>query len=224
MTRFLSSEGTESASPGAASHGFVFASAAGSGQVGATVADETRDCVERIVSTLASAGRSLAGIVKANLWVSDDALVDEAVAAYRAALGPDCHPVRSVLVAGVPGDGRVAVDVVAAQPDAVDAPFTYASSLAIDVATMRRVPEASTITGETAVVFQRIGKQLEAAGLGVQDIVKTTTYVRDESYLEEFERAYREIFAPQQLPARCTVLLGLAGDCRIQIEATAAAA
>ncbi|UKD57712.1 Rid family hydrolase [Amycolatopsis sp. FU40] len=203
--------------------GFAFASA--SGPHAGTAADETRACLEHIATTLASAGHTLADVVKANLWIADEALHDDVAAAFRAALGPDCRAVLTILVAGVPGGGRVAIDVVAAQPEAASsAPFTYASSLAIDVATMRRVPEAATISGETAVVFQRIGKQLDAAGLSLTDIVKTTTYIRDESCLEEFERAYGEAFSAQPLPARCTVLLGLAGDCRIQVEVTAAAA
>lgn len=218
MTRFLSSEAKDGDTSGVSSHGFVFATASGPRK--GTVADETRGCVAQIASTLSSAGRTLSDVVKANMWVADEAFLDEAVAA----LGLESGVVQTALVAGIPGGGRVTVDVVAAQPDAAAAPFTYASSLAIDVATMRRVPEAATIAGETAVVFQRIGKQLEAAGLTVRDIVKTTTYVRDEAYLEEFERAYRETFAAQPLPARCTVLLGLAGDCRIQIEVAAAAA
>ncbi|MFD2472052.1 RidA family protein [Amycolatopsis silviterrae] len=217
MTQFLTPPDS-----GAASSGFVFASA--SGPHPGTTADEARACVEQIAATLASAGRGLANVVKANIWIADEAFHDDVAAAYRAALGPDCRAVLTILAAGVAGGGRVAIDVVAAQPNAAPvAPFVYASSLAIDVATMRRVPEAATIAGETAVVFQRIGKQLDAAGLSVKDIVKTTTYVRDESYLEEFEQAYREIFASQDLPARCTVLLGLAGDCRIQVEVTAAA-
>lgn len=207
------------------SHGFAFAAAAGTGSQTGPAAEETRFCVKEIGTALATAGHGLADIVKANIWLSDESLREEVLAAFHAELGPDRRPVRTVLVAGVPGGGRVAIDVVAAQPDArAGAPFTYASSLAIDVATMRRVPEAATITGETSVVFQRIGKQLDAAGLTLRDVVKTTTYVRDEAYLAEFEQAYREVFAGQPAPARCTVLLGLAGDCRIQVEVAAAAA
>jgi 2-iminobutanoate/2-iminopropanoate deaminase len=88
---------------------------------------------------------------------------------------------------------------------------------------MKRVPEADTIADETRVVLERIQKQLANAGLTLRDIAKTTCYLREESYRMEFVEAYREIFAPGPYPARCTVVLGLAGDCRVQIEAVAAA-
>jgi 2-iminobutanoate/2-iminopropanoate deaminase len=101
-------------------------------------------------------------------------------------------------------------------------PFVYASSLAIDVEKMQRLPEADTIANETRVVLQRITAQLEKAGLTLRDVVKTTCYLRDESYRMEFIDAYREVFSPGPYPARCTVVLGLAADCRVQIEAVAA--
>ncbi|MGH3242043.1 MAG: RidA family protein [Spirillospora sp.] len=101
-------------------------------------------------------------------------------------------------------------------------PLVYAVSLAIDVATMKRVPEADTVANETRVVLDRLGARLADSGLTLRDVAKTTCYLRDESYYEEFERAYREAFAPGPYPARSTVVLGLAGDCRVQIEAVAA--
>jgi 2-iminobutanoate/2-iminopropanoate deaminase len=100
-------------------------------------------------------------------------------------------------------------------------PFVYASSLAIDVATMTLVPEADTIEHEVGVVVGRIASQLEKAGLGLADVVKTTCYLRDEQYLDEFRAAYREAFGPGPYPASHTVILGLAGNCRVQIETVA---
>lgn len=110
-----------------------------------------------------------------------------------------------------------------ATPTPVRGPFAYASSLAISVETMRRVPEADTIANEVRVVLDRISAQLRAKGLALRDVVKTTCYLRDESYRPEFIEAYREAFAPGPFPARCTLVLGLAGDCRVQIEVVAAA-
>ncbi|WP_449281530.1 RidA family protein [Leucobacter sp.] len=101
-------------------------------------------------------------------------------------------------------------------------PIVYASSLAIDVATMKLVPEADTIANETRVVFERISRQLEAAGLTLADVVKTTCYLSDESHREEFATAYDETFAPGPYPVNLTIVLGLAGDCRVQIEVAAA--
>jgi hypothetical protein len=69
---------------------------------------------------------------------------------------------------------------------------------------MKRVPGAGTITQETQIVFERVAARLAAAGLGLGDVVKTTCYLRDESYREEFAQAYRDVFAPGLYPARCT--------------------
>jgi 2-iminobutanoate/2-iminopropanoate deaminase len=111
----------------------------------------------------------------------------------------------------------------AAMSTQTTSPFVYASSLAIDVETMRRVPEAGTIAQETDVVLDRIAARLAHAGLALRDVVKTTCYVSDDAYRMDFVAAYKERFAPGPYPARVTVVLGLAGDCRVQVEAVAAA-
>ncbi|MFT4233060.1 MAG: RidA family protein, partial [Leucobacter sp.] len=90
-------------------------------------------------------------------------------------------------------------------------PIVYASSLAIDVATMKLVPEADTIANETRVVLERISRQLEAQGLGLGDVVKTTCYLSDESHREEFALAYADAFAGRPEPVNLTIVLGLAG-------------
>ncbi|MFD2472073.1 RidA family protein [Amycolatopsis silviterrae] len=99
--------------------------------------------------------------------------------------------------------------------------FAFASGIAIDPATMRRVPEAGTVGEETRVVLALLEDQLAQAGCGLGDIVKTTCYVREETDRMEFVQAYRDVFAPGPYPARCTVALGVAGDCRVQIDAIA---
>jgi 2-iminobutanoate/2-iminopropanoate deaminase len=100
-------------------------------------------------------------------------------------------------------------------------PFVYASALAIDVATMQLVPEADSVTHETEVVLARVGARLAASGLDLGDVVKTTCYLTDESHLAEFSAAYERAFA-ERLPVTCTVFLGLAGNCRVQMDAVAA--
>lgn len=100
--------------------------------------------------------------------------------------------------------------------------FVYAAGLALDPATMRRRVDAGTIGEETRICLENIGIILAEAGLGLCDIVKTTCYLRDESYRGVFIEAYRDVFAPGPFPARCSFVLGLASDLRVQIEATAA--
>ena len=102
------------------------------------------------------------------------------------------------------------------------APLIYASSLAIDVATMKLVPEADTIANETRVVLERIERQLAAQGASLADVVKTTCYLSNEAHRAEFVAAYDEAFAPGPYPVNLTIVLGLAGNCRVQIEVVAA--
>ncbi|MEQ9244093.1 RidA family protein [Roseovarius indicus] len=99
--------------------------------------------------------------------------------------------------------------------------FVYAAGLAIDGATMRRVPEADTIENETRICLQRIEDTLAEAGLSLKDVAKTSCWVSDEAYRFEFIHAYRDYFAPGPFPSRGTVSASLAGDCRVQIEVTA---
>lgn len=105
-------------------------------------------------------------------------------------------------------------------PAPARSPLVHASALAIDVATMALVPEADTIAHETEVVLARVGARLAAAGLGLEDVVKTTCYLSDERHLAEFSAAYQRAFGGR-LPVTCTVFLGLAGNCRVQIDAVA---
>lgn len=99
--------------------------------------------------------------------------------------------------------------------------FVFACAVAIDVATMRRVSEAVTIADETRVVLRSIEAQLAEAGCTLRDVVKTTCYVSDEAHRMEFIYAYKEVFAPGPYPARCTFSLGIAGNCRVQVDAIA---
>lgn len=100
--------------------------------------------------------------------------------------------------------------------------FVYAAGLALEHSTMKRRIDAFTIHDETRICLENIGIILAEEGLGLRDIVKTTCYLRDESYRGEFIEAYKAMFDPGPYPARCTFVLGLASDLRVQIEAIAA--
>jgi 2-iminobutanoate/2-iminopropanoate deaminase len=99
--------------------------------------------------------------------------------------------------------------------------FVFAAASAIDVATMRRVPEADTVANETRVVIERLGRVLNEAGCSLQDLAKVTCFVSDEAFRMEFIFAYRDLLAPGPYPSRATFSIGLAGDCRVQIDAIA---
>ena len=99
--------------------------------------------------------------------------------------------------------------------------FAFASAVAIDVRTMKRLTQADTVGNETRICLEQIETTLKEAGLTRRNVVKTTCYLRDEAHRMEFLAAYKAFFGDGPYPCRCTVVLGIAGDCRVQVEATA---
>jgi 2-iminobutanoate/2-iminopropanoate deaminase len=74
---------------------------------------------------------------------------------------------------------------------------------------------------QTRRALENLTAVLEAAGAGLDDVVKTTVYMRDLSEFNEMNEAYGEFFkAPY--PARATVeVKGLPKGAAIEIDATA---
>ncbi|MFD2472034.1 RidA family protein [Amycolatopsis silviterrae] len=99
--------------------------------------------------------------------------------------------------------------------------LVFAGGMALDLETLRRKDEAKSIADETRIALDEIKGVLEAAGCGLSDIVKTTCYLADDSCRKEFWEAYTEVFAPGPFPARATFVVGIAGGCRVEIEAIA---
>jgi 2-iminobutanoate/2-iminopropanoate deaminase len=80
---------------------------------------------------------------------------------------------------------------------------------------------AGGIEPETRRVLENLREVLGAAGLGLQDIVKTTIFVADLADFDVVNRVYGEHFAPPY-PARSTVQVAdLPRHARIEIEAIA---
>lgn len=99
--------------------------------------------------------------------------------------------------------------------------LVFAPGLAIDVGTMKRRVSAVTIADEVAACFENIDAILAEAGLNRSDIVKTTCFLQEEEYRMDFIAAYKEMFGSGPYPARNTFVLGVASDCRVQIETIA---
>ena len=76
-----------------------------------------------------------------------------------------------------------------------------------------------TIREQTVRTVDNIRLILNAAGLELSDVVKTTVHLSDISLFDEFDEAYREVI-PQPYPARTTVASGLLGIL-VEIDAVA---
>lgn len=78
------------------------------------------------------------------------------------------------------------------------------------------------IRAETARVLDNLTNVLEAAGLTLADVVKTTVFLKNLAEFGEMNEVYAGYFGAQP-PARSTIEVArLPRDCRIEIEAIAA--
>ncbi len=89
----------------------------------------------------------------------------------------------------------------------------------LDPETMEIVGD--TITEQTTRVFMNLAGLLEAAGSGLQKVVKTTVYLKDMSEFATMNEEYARHFGDHR-PARAAVEVArLPKDVRIEIDAIA---
>lgn len=80
-----------------------------------------------------------------------------------------------------------------------------------------------SITEQTERIFENVKAVLESAGLTLEDVVKTTVFLRDMSDFGEMNQTYARYFA-SNAPARSTVQAArLPRDVGVEIEVIAAA-
>jgi 2-iminobutanoate/2-iminopropanoate deaminase len=71
-------------------------------------------------------------------------------------------------------------------------------------------------------MLDNVGRLLEAVGLRLADVIKSTVYLRDFDDFAAMNAVYREYF-PTDPPTRATVgVTALAADYRVEIEVVAA--
>lgn len=87
-----------------------------------------------------------------------------------------------------------------------------------------RTPEGGMCQGpigeQTAQAIANLRGLLEAEGLGLGDVVKTTVWLTSAEHMAGMNAAYAELF-PQPYPTRSTVVSGLVAAADIEIEAVA---
>ncbi len=101
--------------------------------------------------------------------------------------------------------------------------FVYVSGqVAIDPATGQFV--AGGIAEQTEQVLRNLTAVLEAAGTGLDQVIKTTVFLADMADFAAMNEVYAKFFASDP-PARATVqAAGLPRDARVEIELVALAA
>ncbi len=77
------------------------------------------------------------------------------------------------------------------------------------------------IEAETRAVFANVERLLQAVGLELRDVVKTTVYLVDMADWAAYDQVFREIF-PDEPPTRATIQVrGLVPPYRIEAEVIA---
>lgn len=99
--------------------------------------------------------------------------------------------------------------------------LVWAAGMASDRETNARMAEADTVANETRICLRQIESCLKEAGSTMADVVKTTCYLSDQSFRAESMTAYREFFQEDKWPARCTFVVGIGSDCRVEIDVVA---
>lgn len=207
-----------------------------------TIADELRISLDGILRTLEQAGGTLADIVKVTCYLSDDRYRAEFRQAFRETFAPGPYPKCLAIVAGLAGDCRVEIEVVAVKPPGERATvnpgffdsdrlgrsmgvtaggLVFAEAAALDWATGRRLPEAATLAEETAVCLDRLSAALAEAGCTFDDLVKLNCYLVSDDDRAEFWSAFGGRFGPGPYPPRLTQVTGLDGDARVVLDAVA---
>jgi len=79
-----------------------------------------------------------------------------------------------------------------------------------------------TIEEETRLVLENLGRVLAEAGLGYADVVRCGVFITDSQHFEAMNDVYRSVF-PEPLPARTTVVSGLVGGIKVEIDCVAVA-
>jgi 2-iminobutanoate/2-iminopropanoate deaminase len=77
-----------------------------------------------------------------------------------------------------------------------------------------------SIEEEVRLTLGHVGKILQAAGCGFEDVVKSTCHLSDIADFERFNAAYAEFF-PGVRPARTTVQSKLGGGIKVEIDVVA---
>jgi 2-iminobutanoate/2-iminopropanoate deaminase len=81
--------------------------------------------------------------------------------------------------------------------------------------------EVESVREQTVATLRNLERVLDAADLSLDDVVKTTAFVTDESYYGAFNDGYREVMS-EPYPARSVVVTGIVQEGqKVEIEAIA---
>ena len=81
---------------------------------------------------------------------------------------------------------------------------------------------ATTIEGQTRQAIENLKQVLEAAGAGLDRVVKTTVFIKDMNDFAALNAVYAELFGDTKPARSCVEVARLPKDVKLEIEAVAA--
>ncbi len=207
--------------------------------VGSDIQAETRAIFENARQILAAAGMSLNDVVASRVYITDTTLFRDMNTSYSAHF-PEIPPARATVRANLMGDQyHLEITLIAVagaktritRPNADGTPGRESPVLSHAVRVGNRLylsgmlgvsDETRTDTqAQARQTLATIGRTLDAAGFGIDDLVDGVVYLTDMSEWGEMNVAYREAITGN-FPARAAVGTGLmSGDGRVEIMFTA---
>jgi len=190
---------------------------------GGDIKAQTRQVLDRISTTLKSAGSSLANAASVTVYLRNQGDFAAMNDAYRSYWTRD-PPARTTVVVPLLNDGLVEISAVAV-PDGGERvvvnpggwlvapnPYSYAiksgNTLFLAGLISRNGKDNSAIQGDTTAqtktVMDNGAAVLAAAGMSYGDVVSSRVYITDPAAFQEMNTAYRAYF-PADPPARATV-------------------
>ena len=81
--------------------------------------------------------------------------------------------------------------------------------------------ESVTIEDQTRQAITNLKNVLEAAGSSLQNVVKTTVFIKDMNDFAALNGVYAELFAPNKPARSCVEVVRLPKDVKVEIECIA---
>jgi 2-iminobutanoate/2-iminopropanoate deaminase len=177
---------------------------------------QTTTIIDNARTLLKTAGLTLADVVSARVFLTDDSYFEEMNAVYASNFQSE-PPARATAVTGLMGpDAMVEISFIASvgKKEPIGPLLSPTLPVSTAIRAGRRVFLAGVLgntdanvdnaAAQTRETLTRIGRTLESAGLSFKDVVDSTVYLPDLMHFGKMNDTFREFF-PQQPPARTAV-------------------
>ncbi|MBD3227195.1 MAG: RidA family protein [Candidatus Lokiarchaeota archaeon] len=84
-----------------------------------------------------------------------------------------------------------------------------------------RIDDPENVKSQTKICMENIGRLLDAAGIGYENIVKTTVFLKNIKDFNKMNRVYRKFFKSEPPARSCVEVAKLPFDILVEIEAIA---